>query len=909
MNYKILQRIFLIIFLMMTVYSVNAQYPPNYVPNPGFESGNGGREPDCANNKDNEWVNSPKDMHHYLQDWYTADNDVGGIVWAGSLTGVLCSPDWIGPTCIDGTVGLVSRCTFMHGSTAYATSRFVGMSYDGDPDYDEGIRVDLNWNLAGDKTYVLRMKMMDNGTNSNGGLRVHFTKWAKHWDSEKNDNTRFMDAANVGLSPDWGMGEDCKWYTVEKVFTVPSDKKDDLANMVLKVNSSSGNYTMVDDIELYEYCSSSIIRQKRDYSFYGEREEGRNIFAGANVDNNFPMGDVNMYNQSIVTYKANNEVLLMPGVNIERGANFTAKIAPCGRECPLLEVNGPESFNLCNGLGYMEIGYPKGYHQSYYWTADNSAHLAYLSSTNISNPIFTAPSNVVEGTIKYYLHISNSCGESKVIPVFVRFSRLTDSNPIFTLSNKNISNVDNPSFTINPGPNTETVIVEVLKCNGEILSSKTYRDGVDFTSTIAWNFNGIVNPCGCYQIRVKSKNYCFNNWHEELHTWTKPANFGNFFIPNVTICEDEKRLLCISATGTGSVHVDVKNRWGNNVHNETKSYESDPLCFELSSDLPTGTYYAIVKFTDCNGNIHEETTTITILNCFKSIIGTLPQNCIPFAAYMNIPVKLQSESGVFTDHQTFSNEYGEFTINLTDLAGQVDPHLLYRVAAIYSENNISYGEFATLEDLSTTLQITPCPPLVIYGNINGALNCAVVSIPIQLEDANGNTINYTIYSDANGQFSFDGPQFSPLIDPNIVYRVKASFPNGTTYTDYRDINQLVSGFTTLNCPPSEVGDGDPGDPGDIDPGGEGGSLRSSIKNNNDIKLYPNPANTLLNIYSKGYHLTKVLITDIIGKKIVDLSLSSSQINISDIPSGVYHIKLIDENSKVVHQQKLIIIHE
>ena len=63
-------------------------------------------------------------------------------------------------------------------------------------------------------------------------------------------------------------------------------------------------------------------------------------------------------------------------------------------------------------------------------------------------------------------------------------------------------------------------------------------------------------------------------------------------------------------------------------------------------------------------------------------------------------------------------------------------------------------------------------------------------------------------------------------------------------------------------------------------------------NDNNVFLYPNPANDILNYsFSKDVSLKSVVVTDVSGKRIFSNSsdLSANQINVSDLSSGIYFV--------------------
>jgi uncharacterized delta-60 repeat protein len=77
-----------------------------------------------------------------------------------------------------------------------------------------------------------------------------------------------------------------------------------------------------------------------------------------------------------------------------------------------------------------------------------------------------------------------------------------------------------------------------------------------------------------------------------------------------------------------------------------------------------------------------------------------------------------------------------------------------------------------------------------------------------------------------------------------------------------------------------------------------------------VSIYPNPANNNLTIsYDDQLLFDVVCLADITGRKIIEKGLdevNSIQINIEEIPSGLYFIELKKENKKV-YKKKLVII--
>ena len=69
-----------------------------------------------------------------------------------------------------------------------------------------------------------------------------------------------------------------------------------------------------------------------------------------------------------------------------------------------------------------------------------------------------------------------------------------------------------------------------------------------------------------------------------------------------------------------------------------------------------------------------------------------------------------------------------------------------------------------------------------------------------------------------------------------------------------------------------------------------------------VKLYPNPAHSILNVEIEQGELTQVEFFDVMGKKVLQASLdelSSGQVNVSNLSSGIYLARINNKISKKV----------
>jgi M6 family metalloprotease-like protein len=79
-------------------------------------------------------------------------------------------------------------------------------------------------------------------------------------------------------------------------------------------------------------------------------------------------------------------------------------------------------------------------------------------------------------------------------------------------------------------------------------------------------------------------------------------------------------------------------------------------------------------------------------------------------------------------------------------------------------------------------------------------------------------------------------------------------------------------------------------------------LNDSEKNNNSIKLYPNPTSQEVNILSSGLKNAKLIITDIQSKEVKTINKinsPSTKINISDLSKGIYFVRINNTVEKLI----------
>lgn len=63
----------------------------------------------------------------------------------------------------------------------------------------------------------------------------------------------------------------------------------------------------------------------------------------------------------------------------------------------------------------------------------------------------------------------------------------------------------------------------------------------------------------------------------------------------------------------------------------------------------------------------------------------------------------------------------------------------------------------------------------------------------------------------------------------------------------------------------------------------------------DISLYPNPTSSMLNVESEELEVEKITIYDIIGRMVLQRSLSNNFVNLSSLENGIYLAEVEDKN--------------
>ena len=73
-----------------------------------------------------------------------------------------------------------------------------------------------------------------------------------------------------------------------------------------------------------------------------------------------------------------------------------------------------------------------------------------------------------------------------------------------------------------------------------------------------------------------------------------------------------------------------------------------------------------------------------------------------------------------------------------------------------------------------------------------------------------------------------------------------------------------------------------------------------FEKNNQLNIYPNPTNSLLNIQTNdNTTIDKVVITDLLGKKLLEVTVHTTQLNVESLAKGTYLIQAYSGEKKLI----------
>ncbi|NTW32040.1 MAG: T9SS type A sorting domain-containing protein [Bacteroidetes bacterium] len=583
--------VFLIGLFLINIYILKGQSNVNLIPNWSFEEGQDGKNPRCNSYYSVGSYNCG--LNDDLVGWQIAKKDCN--CWCnGGLKRGCPSPDWIDKnTCI-----IDKDASFIPVNPP--SDRFVWMGSIG-TDYHEGIRTSISHKFIANQTYTIRLKLARFGPYCK--LSVHLSKFSACWNADGgNIKQKFV----AQFEMDENYTEEF-FYSFQKTFTVDSDKGNEMDNIIFELEDG---FIAIDEVELYEQgCNESLYIENKTYTMNeAPYEASPYIVAGYDVASPpYGSGIVIVKNGADVTYKAGQEVVLEPGFEVEYGGEFEAFIAPC---CPYMPtVNAGTDAEACDGSS-IKLGIAGDYSSQYSWTADPTSAISYLSSTNISNPVFTPPANGC-GTINYTLAVKSVCGTTGTDHIEIKYGNNV-TTPILTASIT--SNEDDCYLSMSIGGLnncTDKVFIEIWNW---ALSSKIYsyelNSGSDFECcNFDWTMPDYITKCNNYKVKVYSKNICDSQFSNVVVLdWIRNSvitivQAPNVFTPNNDGYNDQ---FCFIVNGAEAYTIQI---WDPNIQAyacNSSGSGSENFCvwdgFYNGFLCPDGVYYYVATFSNACQN-------------------------------------------------------------------------------------------------------------------------------------------------------------------------------------------------------------------------------------------------------------------------------------------------------------------
>ncbi|MBC7381896.1 MAG: gliding motility-associated C-terminal domain-containing protein [Bacteroidia bacterium] len=221
---------------------------------------------------------------------------------------------------------------------------------------------------------------------------------------------------------------------------------------------------------------------------------------------------------------------------------------------------------------------------------------------------------------EYDVHITNACNEQTILKVKITHFPNVVSNPAIIIGSDNLATKPTyPEITINTSIYTEYLNFDILDCLGNIIKSYTYdrANGLIPGNPFKFLLDEFLDPCKCYKIRIRIKNFCNDAIAEQIMDWNRETAPTNLVAANIVICKDGKRLWCFSGKGVKSIDLEIFNRWGAKMFTTSKDYNNDPFCIEIPNNWSSGTYFYIIKFKGCDGTVVTLTGSIFIPDCVQ----------------------------------------------------------------------------------------------------------------------------------------------------------------------------------------------------------------------------------------------------------------------------------------------------
>jgi len=215
------------------------------------------------------------------------------------------------------------------------------------------------------------------------------------------------------------------------------------------------------------------------------------------------------------------------------------------------------------------------------------------------------------------------------------------------------------------------------------------------------------------------------------------------------------------------------------------------------------------------------------------------------------------------------NSYAVFSgFNIPEAQGGVEFDYFYDYKKPSFNNESSYADPGD----------TSCPDGVIIANAEGELVDEVrydygYGEYIGNMDAGSSCMNNEAAIGFPGQNGSSKVSFMLLVDPEVMNSADNDLPENWIYSSlvYDEENNQIG-----------------------TPGNQNDQMVVSTDNvflSDEVKLYPNPTSTMLNIQTYQMEVRGVEVYDLAGKRVNVSLLNSQSIDVSQLPSGLYSVRL------------------